>query len=187
MNISIEQIDEMRKRTNCSYQEARELLEKHDGDLINAIIEFERKNGHDFKANPSSNSSEKKSRVGKTFKELLHKGIITRFIIEKEGTTILNIPVLLLLFVILITMPAFAIYIIAFIVIYLLGYKIRIRKEEGKEVDINEIVDGIGSKVRTAADKMRENPAAKDQNTKQGEAVNINKQKEDDYNEITVE
>jgi len=42
MNISLELIDEMRKRTNCSYQEAKELLEKHNGDIIEAIIEFEK-------------------------------------------------------------------------------------------------------------------------------------------------
>ncbi len=43
MTIDIKLIDEMRKRTNCSYQEAKELLEKHNGDLIEAIVEFERK------------------------------------------------------------------------------------------------------------------------------------------------
>ncbi|NLI91302.1 MAG: DUF4342 domain-containing protein [Peptococcaceae bacterium] len=181
MSISMEQIDEMRKRTNCSYQEAKELLSKHDGDLIEAIIEFEKNHGHKSK----SYSSEKNRGLGKKVKELIQKGFVTRFIIEKDENIILNIPVNILLLAVLITMPVFWLYIILFIAIYLMGYKIRIKKVEGEEVNINDIVDGIGSKVRTATEQMREKPAEKEQNNMKSE--NKNTGKEDQINEITVE
>lgn len=188
MNISIEQIDEMRKRTNCSYQEAKELLEKHDGDLIDAIVEFEKNHGGKQK----NTSSEKNGSFVKKVKELIQKGFITRFVIEKEENTILNIPVNVLILALIITMPLIWIYPIIFIVIYFMGYKIRLRKEEGPEVDINEIFDGIGSKVRTATDKMREKPADNNSQNNQSSAKaeqavnNASEQKEDGYNEITI-
>ena len=191
MNIGIEQIDEMRNRTNCSYQEAKELLEKHDGDLIDAIVEFEKKHGSKQKKT-SEKKSEKNSSFGKKVKELVQKGFINRFVIEKEENTILNIPVNVLILAVIITMPLIWIYPIIFIAIYLMGYKIRLRKEQGQEVDINELVDGIGSKVRTATDKMREKPADKGQsNQNQGmneEEVQSDSEKknEDGYNEITI-
>lgn len=171
MNIAMEQIDEMRKRTNCSYQEAKELLEKHNGDLIEAIIDFENKHGSQAR----NTTCDKKTKCGKKFKELVHKGFLTRIIIEKEENVIINIPVNILILAVLITMPVFWIYPIAFIVIYLLGFKIRIRKEKGQEVDINEFVDGLGSKVKTATERMYEKDAEKSSD------------KKDDYNEITIE
>ena len=192
MNIGIEQIDEMRNRTNCSYQEAKELLEKHDGDLIDAIVEFEKRHGSKQKKT-SEKKSEKNSSFGKKVKELVQKGFINRFVIEKEENTILNIPVNVLILAVIITMPLIWIYPIIFIAIYLMGYKIRLRKEEGQEVDINELVDGIGSKVRTATDKMREKPADKGQSN-QNQSMSADqevqsdseKKNEDGYNEITI-
>lgn len=191
MNIGIEQIDEMRNRTNCSYQEAKELLEKHDGDLIDAIVEFEKMHGNKQK----KTSSEKNRSFGKKVKELVHKGFINRFVIEKEENTILNIPVNVLILAVIITMPLIWIYPIIFIAIYLMGYKIRLRKEKGQEVDINEFMDEIGSKVRTATDKMREKPADKGQKSNQNQNQGMNeeevqsdseKKTEDGYNEITI-
>ena len=40
--ITIEQIDEFRKRTHSSYEDAKFFLEKNNGDILDAIIDFER-------------------------------------------------------------------------------------------------------------------------------------------------
>lgn len=181
MSINMEQIDEMRKRTNCSYQEAKELLLKHDGDLIDAIIEFEKKHGHRTK----QETKEKSRGFGKKVKELIQKGFVTRFIIEKDENIILNIPVNILLILMLVTMPVFWLYIILFVVIYLMGYKIRIRKEEGEEFNINNLVDGIGHKVRTTTEQMREKPQ-KEESASMGENKDGSPEK-DGYSEITIE
>jgi hypothetical protein len=187
MSISMEQMDEMRKRTNCSYQEAKELLEKYNGDLIDAIIAFEKMHGNHSNSNFNQKTSQKEQSFGKKVKALIQKGCITRFIIEKDQTIILNIPIIILIMAILITMPIVGLYVAAFILLYVMGYRIRIRKEKGQDVDINEFVDGIGSKVRTAADKMREKPAAEQANTPRAETYPTNEEKrEDDCNEITI-
>ncbi|HHV64213.1 MAG TPA: DUF4342 domain-containing protein [Peptococcaceae bacterium] len=172
----------MRKRTNCSYQEAKELLEKHNGDLIEAIVEFEKKQGGNSKSKKNGDASG----FGRKVKQLIEKGFVTRFKIEKDQNTILNIPVNVLLLVVLVTMPFFWLYVILFVVLYFMGYKIRIRKEAGEEVDINELVDDFGSKVRTAADKMKEKPASDVQATANKDA-NKDNEKKDDVNEIIVE
>lgn len=179
MNISIELIDEMRKRTNCSYQEAKELLEKHNGDMIEAIIDFERKQGPKSK----HKNHHHEHNHGEKAKSLFNKGFKTRFIIEKDGSIILNISVNVLILGLLLTMPVIILDMIFFVVIYLMGYKIRIRKEEGKEVDINEFVDDLSTKVKTAADKMTEKPVENSQT----DHSNVSEKKDDDYNEITIE
>ncbi|WP_243140731.1 DUF4342 domain-containing protein [Dehalobacter restrictus] len=185
MSISMEQIDEMRKRTNCSYQEAKELLEKYNGDLIDAIIAFEKMHGNN--SNSNQKTCQKEQSFGKRVKALIQKSCVTRFIIEKDQNIILNIPIIILIVAVLITMPIIGLYVAAFILLYVMGYRIRIRKEKGQDVNINEFVDGIGSKVRTAADKMREKPAAEQESSPQDEAGPKNEdKKEDGYNEITI-
>lgn len=184
MNINLEQIDEMRKRTNCSYQEAKELLEKHDGDLIEAIIEFESKQGHKFKHNQNKHQKHDSNCKEKT-KNLIQKGFSTRFIIEKGENTILNIPVNILILAVIFTIPMIWIYPVAFIVIYFMGYKIRIKKDEGQEVDVNGIMDEIGSKVKTATDSMRRNTTEKNEVDVQDD-VKSEEKKEEGYNEIII-
>ncbi len=40
--VTIEMIDEFRRRTGASYDEAKTLLARHNGDILEAIIEYER-------------------------------------------------------------------------------------------------------------------------------------------------
>lgn len=172
MSISLEQIDEMRKRTNCSYEEAKELLEKHNGDVVDAIVEFEKKHrqgfGHKHHHNNQYSFRDK-------IRELVHKGFKTRFIIEKDKDTILSISINVLIIIFLFTMPAFWFYPIALVLTYLLGFKIKIRKEKGEDIDINKMVNNVESKVKNSVDNTNEKVNNKENNAN------------DDYNEITVE
>ncbi|NLL52427.1 MAG: DUF4342 domain-containing protein [Peptococcaceae bacterium] len=193
MKISMELIDEMRKRTNCSYQEAKELLERNNGDLVEAIIEFETRHGsnnnehckhkykHKYKAYTEGNHKQKA-------KTLLHKGFVTRVVIEKDENIILNLSVIILILAVLISMPIIWIWPVAFIILYFTGYKIRIRKETGGEVDINNLVDDFGNKVKNATEAKDSQPKDSNQNNESKEASSSEEVKEKDgYNEITVE
>ncbi|MGI6226540.1 MAG: DUF4342 domain-containing protein [Peptococcales bacterium] len=180
MSITIELIDEMRKRTNCSYQEAKVLLEKHNGDLIEAIIEFEK--GQPLRS-PHCHHTKHSSSFKKTIKKLFHKGFVTRFIIEKNEETYLNIPVIILAFVVLITIPIFWFYLILGAALYIMGYKIRVKKGTGQTVEINQFMDDLGNKVKTAAEKMNEEPAPPTENQ-----MNAEKNGQDNgENEITIQ
>lgn len=57
--ITIEQIDEFRKRTHSSYEDAKYYLEKNNGDILDAIIDFERS-----KPNKSHSHQNKKTAGG---------------------------------------------------------------------------------------------------------------------------
>lgn len=187
MTINMELIDEMRKRTNCSYQEAKELLEKHNGDLIDAIIEFETRHGSQSHAHGKHKQrSCNTGNHGQKAKQAVHKGFATRVVIEKDQTVILNLSVIILLIAVLITLPAFWIWPLAFIILYLCGYKIRIKKETGDELDINNMVDEFGNKIKTPAQGNPQKPAEKT-TASQKPADVVELKKEDGYHEITVE
>ena len=44
MSINLEQIDELRKRANVSYEDAKNALEQSDGNLIDALVYLEKQN-----------------------------------------------------------------------------------------------------------------------------------------------
>ena len=42
MSVNLELIDELRKRANVSYEDARDALEKCNGDMVEALIYLEK-------------------------------------------------------------------------------------------------------------------------------------------------
>jgi len=180
MSISLEKIDELRKRTNCSYEEAKILLEKHNGDLVEAIVEFERKNSPKSK----SKCCDEAVSFGTKVKRLIDKGFKTRFVIEKSGETIINIPVN---FLILGAIIFHWFLLIALVISFALGCRFKIRKEKGESIDINKIINGFGSKVKEATGDIKQ------QNTPNDVKKTDNKKDDDDnnndsgYSEVTIE
>ena len=182
MTISMEQIDELRKRTNCSYEEAKILLEKHNGDLLEAIVEFERKN----RSSSNNKSHNGTVSLGARIKQLINKGFKTRFIIEKSGETIINISVNLL---ILAAIILHWFLLIALVISLIFGCRFKIRKEKGESIDLNKIINGFGSKVREATVESREHNKQNDTRKYENKSNDENNDNSDNdgYNEITVE
>ena len=114
--ITMEMIDEFRKRTNCSYQEAKLYLERNNGSFVDAIVDFEKTH--------NKIKDEKKASRGDFF----NKALNTKFIIEHNYSTILNISVLFLGILILLTLPALPVFLISLLVALILGCKISIKK-----------------------------------------------------------
>ncbi|NLN63968.1 MAG: DUF4342 domain-containing protein [Clostridiaceae bacterium] len=179
--ITLEQVDQLRKRTNCSYEEAKALLEKHDGNVLEAIVDFEKSkrdrnysnsNGWDGNYEWKKQSSE----FWKNFKELIQKGFDNKVVIEDKNSVILNISVnIVLLFIIFIP------YIIIPVVLLflILGYNVSIRKTEGNTVDISSIVKDITNKFTGKTQQQYPQPP---------QTVNPEyEEKNSDYNEMTIE
>lgn len=173
MSVTLEKIDELRKRTNCSYEEAKILLEKHNGDIVEAIVEFEKNNRtrsrHNHRHDPESN-------FGTRLKGWVDKGFKTKFVMEKSGETIINIPVnILILAALFFNWVLFA----ALVISLFLGFKFSIRKPSGDIIDINKMVNnfGINTNNQSAAKKSDE----------KNNVVKKDDDKEKDYNEFTVE
>jgi len=172
--ITLEQVDQMRKRTNCSYEEAKFFLEKHNGNVLEAIVDFERTK------NSTKNVSYSSSRHGNDFWQsvagLIRKGFETRVIIEdRNNNAFVSMPVnIMLLFMI------FASYIVipALLILLLLGYKLTIRKSAGEVVNISSLVQEAAGKMTKEVSNV---PQKKDETPVTSEEM------QNSYNEITIE
>lgn len=172
--ITLEQVDQMRKRTNCSYEEAKFFLEKHNGDVLEAIVDFEKskRNTRNMNNDPKKNASD----FWQSVSALIRKGFETRVVIEDSNYNVfINIPVnILLLFII------FAAYIVipVLLIMMLLGYKLSIRKPRGEVVELSKIMHNV------AGNGSNSNQNVQQQN--QETAVKQEEQK-DNYNEMIIE
>ncbi|NLJ78103.1 MAG: DUF4342 domain-containing protein [Tissierellia bacterium] len=88
MDISLEKVDRVVERTGVLFAEAKEALEKTDGDVVEAIIYIEKK-----ASSQSKDISDKGERMVNKVKEIVKKGNVTKITVKKDGEVLLNIPV----------------------------------------------------------------------------------------------
>jgi hypothetical protein len=94
--ITLEKLDALRERADISYQEAKELLELCNGDVVQALIELEHRpketiNSESFFANAGERSQE----VLEKIKEMVADGKVTRIRVSHQDKVLLEIPVAL--------------------------------------------------------------------------------------------
>lgn len=114
MKITLEQIDLVRNRTNVSYKDAKEALERFDGDVVEALAYLE-----EIGKSPLKQAKVSRPWMDK-IKELIQKGNTTKFVVSKDGKIILNIPVNI---VIIIAMIGNYVFAAAVLLALVLGYK----------------------------------------------------------------
>ena len=145
MEIALEKIDLLRKRADVSYKEAKEALEKTEGDVVEALAYLEETD----KIKPEGDSST--TSFWKKLKKIYVKANDVRFVISKDGATVLNIGIPLALLVTIITLPLAATLIILAL---LTGCRIRFIKNNGEECGINSSIDNITSRANDFVDKV---------------------------------
>jgi hypothetical protein len=91
MEITIEKIDLVKDRTGCTYAEAKEALEQHDGSVVDAIIALEEKVNKDH--DRITGESLKDSPIFLKMKEIVDKGNVSRIVVSKGDKTVVNFPV----------------------------------------------------------------------------------------------
>lgn len=139
--VTIEQIDEFRKRTNSSYEDARYFLERHQGDVLEAIIDFEKTKASWRPPERKQNKGE----FGRKVAELLQKGFDLRMTVEdKAGKLLFTVPILLML----ILMPAWPMMLFACLFLILLGYRLNFRDIKSTAVDVKDIFENLGTQMR---------------------------------------
>jgi predicted RND superfamily exporter protein len=158
MTITLEQIDELRRRVNVSFEDAREALQECNGDLVEAIVYLE-KNGKI----KSTNSSEPKDSLWDKFKALVNKGNNTRFIMYKRDKTIIDLSVTIS---IIIAALAFHIAIVGLVVALITGYRFKFVKNNGEDMKVNETLDKMHNNIdnmkkKFADDVLKDESAAK--------------------------
>ncbi len=93
MEIDLEKIDLIRERTGVTYREAKEALERNQGQVIDTLIELEErsKTGTKWTEEFSVRSTEVIDKV----KELIREGNVNKIRVKHEGRVLAEIPVAL--------------------------------------------------------------------------------------------
>jgi hypothetical protein len=144
MTINLDLIDELRKRANVSYTDAKEALEQCNGDLLEALVYLEKNN----KVKSETNTKDWSEKA----KGLLHKGNNTRFIISKKDRTALDLSV---------TWSAIITVCAPYVVVPMLGlglctgHKMKLVSQDGEDMQkVNETLDKVSSAVDLAKKKI---------------------------------
>jgi hypothetical protein len=148
MTVRMENIDEVRRRTNVSYEAAKDALEKCNDDILEALVYLEKQNVVRPAAAP-----ENKESLWDKFKKIVRKGNNTKFVIHKKEVSVLSIPVT---FAVIITIIAPYVTIIGLAVALFTGYRIKL---EGKDFNVsraNEMMSKVADSVECAKKKFAE-------------------------------
>ena len=81
MEITLESIDAVRERTDASYSEAKEALEKSEGSVVDAIVLLEKKSGA------------KTEEVLDKIKALVKEGNVNKIRVKRGDQVLLTVPV----------------------------------------------------------------------------------------------
>jgi hypothetical protein len=177
MSEEFEKIEELKKRANISYANAKEILEKHNWNVLEALIELEK----DKKINSSKDDT-----ILNKIKRLVVKGNRTKFVVTKKEQTVVNLPIN---FMIVAVIMGFHLILLALVLVFITGCKMSIKKAEGDTIDIDDVIIDVSKKVKKAAKNFTDDKDQKVDILKKDEDkknINIDKDK-DGYNEFTVE
>jgi lipopolysaccharide/colanic/teichoic acid biosynthesis glycosyltransferase len=152
MTVRMENIDELIRRTNVSYEVAKDALEKCNDDLLEALVYLEKQN----MVKPAAAREDKESLWDK-FKNLVRKGNNTKFIIRKKEVNVISVSVT---FAVIITIIAPYITFFGLVAALFTGHRI---KFEGKDFElgkVNEMMDKVAESMDSAKRKMAEDSSS---------------------------
>lgn len=158
MNFNLEYIDELRKRANVSYEDAKAALERFDGSMVDALIYLEKNqklrawgrghHEHDHHHGHHWGGGD----FFKQVKEVWKKGNSIRLIVSKQEKALMNVPLAIALLVAVCT-AKFSIAILMLSLI--LGCRYRIQNS-AHEAKINETLDKVHEQVDVFKKKFTE-------------------------------
>lgn len=148
MSINLELIENLRQRANVSYAEAKEALEKCNGDLLEALINLEKENK--IKAAPKESST---TGFWATIKKWVKTCNETHLLISKNNETIVNLS---LTIVIILTILAAPIVLFALLAALFTKHKFRLHKTGCEDMKINKTFDDISAAATKVTDQVAE-------------------------------
>lgn len=97
-NYSLEDVETLRAKAGVSYEDAVSLLEKYDGDVARALIELEKRGQLGKESQGEKFDLES---ACEWIRNMWHKGLITRLVIERKGELLINLPLLIVILMLL--------------------------------------------------------------------------------------
>lgn len=131
--VSLEQIDLIMQRANVSYSEAKDALEKCNGDMLEALVLLE-------KAEKIKDHSNQCTSASSTVKNFINKLNATRFVLHKEDHVYVNVSLTLAIIALVF---CFHISIIALIIALCNGVRVKVTGENDIAEKINSGLDFI--------------------------------------------
>ena len=115
MSISLDQIDLIMKRTNATYTEAKDALERSNGDIVEALALLEKEG----KATRRTNINTTQEQIN-TYVDTLKT---THFVLSKDDHDYIHAP---LIAVLVATVLCFHVSVIALVIALICGFKIKL-------------------------------------------------------------
>ncbi len=151
MTISLELIEKLRERAHVSYEEAKEALENCNCDIVDALIYLEKQ--HKIKEPQKETTASASSSFLATAKKLLKACNETKFIVSKNGDTIIDLPLTIVVIVTIFLPPLTVIGLIAAL---FTNHKIRLEKPGCEDMKINKTLDDISNAASKVSEQMSE-------------------------------
>lgn len=114
MSITLEKIDMIMQRANVSYKEAKDALERHEGDILEALIELESENktsrGGTYEKQ-SHNEQSKQSHqdfwheFSQGAKDLFKKMSGNSLVLSSKERVYLDVPMIVAVILVMVTLP----------------------------------------------------------------------------------
>lgn len=140
MNIKLELIDELRKRANVNYEDAKNALEKCNGDIVEALIYLEKQNK--TKANACDDFSGKEFTDG--VKKVIDKGNRTKLLIKKDNNVVAALPITLIVIALILFHHISVVPILVIIIVAMhYGYKFKLQKHSSEDTASEKKSDSI--------------------------------------------
>lgn len=150
MTVTLEQIEMLRQRANVTYAEAKEVLEKCNGDIVEAMIMLE---GQAKVREPQSQTHYHGH--GKSFfstaKKILKKCNATKFTIRKGDHVIIDIPATILIIVAVAMLP---LTLAGLVLALVTGHKFAFVKPDGGGVKFNQAFDKMSNCVTSVSNQV---------------------------------
>lgn len=179
--ITLIQVEKLREYANISYEEAKKALEDADGDILQALIDLEqqgkvkspeaggryqtgsgaisksvlKEEKKDEKQGNSSNRSEFKQNMKRLLHwcaGIIHKGNVNFFVIEKNGETLMRLPITVLVLLLLVI---FWIVLPLLIVGLFFNFRYTFQGPDIKNNTVNDAMNNVAAAAEEIKNDMR--------------------------------
>lgn len=169
MENELKKIDILKERANVTYEEARQALAEADGNLVEALIKLEKEDRIRPKKKQQQERKERKERPHheekqerrehrkEEMRDAGEKLSKHRFILYKNGQTLLDLPTWVALLIILFTMP-FSLF--ALLLAIIVGFQMQIRSYTGKEYSVDQPIREVAQQVKDEIERDKDDEEA---------------------------